>query len=63
MTIREKSVINAFINVVKAGERSYDYSITMLEDDKSFGYLTEEAKEAFYSAFNSSNDHTETEVK
>ena len=63
LTLRQKSVIDAFINVVKAGERSYDYAITMLEDEKSFGYLTEEAKEVFYSAFKPTDNKTSVETE
>lgn len=51
MTKRQKRVINAFINVVKSGECSYSSAVKEMEDEKSYGYLTEEAKEVFYSEF------------
>ena len=51
MSKREKRVISAFINCVKKGEFSLDYAITLLEDTDKYGYLTDEAKEAFYAEF------------
>ena len=51
ITLREKVVIDAFINVVKTGQRTYDYAVTMIEDEKSFGYLTPKAKSLFYEEF------------
>lgn len=48
MTKRETRVINAFINCVKAGEFTPDYAITLIEDNQRYGWLTEEAKEVFY---------------
>lgn len=48
---REKRVINAFINCVKAGEFSYDYACVMLEDTDKYGYISDNAKEAFYAEF------------
>ena len=51
MTKREERVINAFIECVKKGEFSLEYAITLIEDNNKYGYLTEEAKEVFYKAF------------
>lgn len=51
MTKREERVINAFINCVEFGQYSYDYAITLLEDNNKYGYLTDEAKDVFYSYF------------
>jgi len=50
MTKRETRVINAFINCVKAGEFTPDYAITLIEDNQRYGWLTDEAKEVFYTA-------------
>ena len=51
MSKREKRVINAFINCVQKGEYTYDYACLLIEDNTKYGYLTDEAKEVFYSAF------------
>lgn len=51
MSKREIRVINAFINCVKSGEFTIDYAITLLEDRGKYGYLSEDAKEIFYAAF------------
>ena len=51
MSIREKIVINAFINCVKSGQRTVDYAITLFEDNERYGYLTDEAKNIFYLEF------------
>lgn len=51
MTRRETRVINAFINCVRAGEYTLDYAILLIEDNARYGWLSEEAKEVFYSAF------------
>lgn len=51
MTKREKRVITAFINCVKHGEYSYDYACLLLEDNARYGWISEEAKEVFYSEF------------
>lgn len=51
MTKREERVINAFINCVKAGEFSFDYATTLIEDTDKYGYLTDAAKETFYAEF------------
>lgn len=51
MTKRETRVINAFINCVKHGEYTFDYACLLIEDDTRYGWLSEAAKEVFYSAF------------
>lgn len=51
MNKREKRVIDAFINCVKLGEFNLNYAITLIEDSSKYGYLTKEAKEEFYRAF------------
>ena len=51
MTKREKRVIQAFINCVKSGEYSFDYACLLIEDNARYGWLSEEAKEVFYSEF------------
>lgn len=51
MTKREKRVINAFINCVKNGEYTFDYAVTLIEDNARYGWLSEAAKNYFYEAF------------
>ena len=51
MTKRETRVINAFINCVKSGEYSFDYAVLLIEDNQKYGWLSDEAKEGFYAAF------------
>lgn len=51
MTKREKRVINAFINCVKAGEYSFDYACLLIEDTARYGWLSDAAKEVFYAEF------------
>lgn len=48
MSRREERVIRAFINCVKKGEFTFDYAVTLIENNERYGYLTEEAKEVFY---------------
>lgn len=48
MTRRETRVVNAFANCVKSGEFTEDYAITLIEDNQRYGWMSEEAKEAFY---------------
>lgn len=50
MTKRESRVINAFISCVKSGEFTIDYAILLIEDTQRYGWLSENAKEAFYDA-------------
>lgn len=51
MSKREKRVINAFVNCVRHGEYTLDYAITLIEDSARYGWLSEAAKDAFYSEF------------
>lgn len=51
MTKREKRVISAFINCVHHGEYTLDYAITLIEDSARYGWLSDAAKDAFYSEF------------
>ena len=51
MSKREQRVIKAFINCVKSGEYSFDYATTLIENTERYGYLSEVAKEEFYSVF------------
>ena len=62
MTKREIRVVNAFIECVKSGEYSLEYAITLLEDNNKYGYLTDEAKEEFYNAFESEDTSVEEVV-
>ena len=48
MTKRESRVINAFCNCVRNGEFTEDYAITRIEDNQRYGWLSNEAKDAFY---------------
>ena len=59
MTKREKRVINAFINCVKSGQYTFDYAVTLIENNEKYGYLTDEAKEAFYAEFEIVEEETE----
>ena len=51
MSKRETRVINAFINCVKNGEYSFDYACLLIEDNTKYGYLSDEAKNEFYTVF------------
>ena len=51
MNKREERVINAFINCVNKGEFTFDYAVVLIESNDKYGYLGDEAKEAFYNAF------------
>ena len=48
MTKREQRLIRAFLNCVERGEYSGDYAVTLIEDEQRYGWLTEEARDAFY---------------
>lgn len=50
MTRREERVIRAFIGCVKSGEFTEDYACILIEDVSKYGFLSGEAKEAFYDA-------------
>lgn len=51
MSKREERVIRAFINCVVKGEYTLDYAIILIEDNQRYGWLSDAAKEVFYSAF------------
>lgn len=61
MSKKEQRVVNAFINCVKMGEYSYDYAVTLINNAEAYGYLTDEAKEVFYKAFETP-ENVESEV-
>ncbi len=61
MTKREARVIKAFINCVKSGQYTYDYAVTLIENAEKYGYLTDEAKEAFYAEFEEPEETVEGE--
>ena len=50
MTKREKRVVDAFINCIKAGEYTEDYAITLIEDESRYGWMSSEAKDYFYTS-------------
>lgn len=60
MSKREKRVIQAFINCVRSGQYTFDYAVTLLENNEKYGYLTDEAKESFYAEFEETEE-TETD--
>ena len=51
MIKREQRVIQAFINCVRSGQYSFDYAVTLIENNERYGYLSDEAKEMFYAEF------------
>lgn len=51
MSKRENRVINAFINCVRHNEYTFDYACILIEDQSRYGWLSDEAKEKFYEAF------------
>lgn len=50
MSKREQRVINAFINCIRHREYSGDYAITLIEDNARYGWMSETAKLALYTA-------------
>lgn len=48
MTKREQRTIKAFENCIEKGEYTADYAITLIEDNKRYGWLSDEAKDEFY---------------
>ena len=50
MSRREQRVINAFITCVRSGEFTEEYAVILIEDQQRYGWLSEAAKEYFYSA-------------
>ncbi len=61
MNKREERVINAFVNCVRAGEFTYDYAVTLIENNEKYGYLSEAAKESFYVQFETAEVAEESE--
>jgi hypothetical protein len=51
MSKREQRVIQAFVNCVRSGLYSFDYAVTLIENNEKYGYLSEKAKELFYAEF------------
>ena len=46
---RESRTINAFMNCIKSGEFTTDYAVVLIEDVQKYGWLSDEAKDEFYS--------------
>lgn len=61
LTKREERVIKAFINCIAHGEYTEDYAITLIEDDQRYGWLSNEAKDAFYELLEELNNPVESE--
>ena len=61
LTKREQRVIKAFISCVEHGEYTMDYAILLIEDNQRYGWLSEEAKEVFYSHFEPEEEEPEGE--
>lgn len=51
MTKRESRTISAFIDCIRNGEFTLSYATTLIENEEKYGWLSEEAKEAFYAEF------------
>ena len=60
MSKREQRVIQAFVNCVRSGQYSFDYAVTLIENNEKYGYLSEVAKESFYAEF---ENEEQTEVE
>lgn len=63
LTKREIRVIRAFINCVRNGEYTLDYAILLIEDNAHYGWLSEEAKDQFYAAFDEEDPEEEEEAE
>ncbi len=61
MTKREARTVNAFLNCIKYGEYTEAYATTLIEDDKRFGWMSEEAKQAIYSSLSAGEDSETTD--
>ena len=48
LTRRESRVISSFINCVKSGEFTSSYAVILIEDQQRYGWLSDNAKDAFY---------------
>lgn len=62
MNKRESRVIQAFINCVRSGQYSFDYAVTLIENNEKYGYLTDEAKEIFYADFEAVEETTDEDI-
>ena len=56
MNKREMRVIQAFINCVRSGQYSFDYAVTLIENNEKYGYLTDDVKEIFYAEFEATEE-------
>ena len=56
MTKREQRVIKAFLSCVESGEFTVEYAIVLIEDNQRYGWLSDEAREAFYAALPDSGE-------
>lgn len=45
---REERFLKAFESCVEHGEYTADYAVTLLEDDRRYGWMSNDAKDAFY---------------
>lgn len=61
MTTRESRVIKAFENCIEHGEYTVDYAILLIEDNKRYGWLSDEAKNSFYDWLDSYEARNEIE--
>ena len=59
LTKREQRVIRAFINCVEHGEYTFDYACLLIEDNTRYGWLSDAAKEVFYSHFEDEDEPQE----
>ena len=59
LTKRERRVITAFINCVEHGEYTFDYACLLIEDNTRYGWLSDAAKEVFYSHFEPEEEEEE----
>ncbi len=49
MSKRERRVVNAFLDCIRTGEFTREYAIILIEDNARYGWMSEAAKEYFYS--------------
>lgn len=61
LTNREKRVIMAFLNCIKNGEFTEEYSIVLIEDRQKYGWLSDAAKEHFYAELDAMHPEPESE--
>ena len=48
LTKREQRVIKAFLVCIVSGEYTEEYTITLIEDNARFGWMSDTAKDVFY---------------